>query len=212
MATRWTRERRLEHTREVLLDAAQQVFVQRGFDGAALDDIADCAGYTRGAIYSHFGSKEELFLQVNRRCLNRYLAELAQVIDSCTDLGRTHVNGIADSWGRLVDMNDDQAVLGTEFSLFLARNEEARKRVAAEREATVNALASFIGEKAEQLGATLAMPAESLARLVMATSDAIIVDQKIGGHDLRRAWVELVVRGSIRSTDDRSLSNDDRSS
>ncbi len=204
MAVRWTRERRVEHTREVLLDAAEQVFVLRGFDGASLEDIADCAGYTRGAIYSHFGSKEELFLQVNRRSLGRYLAEFAQVIDSFTDLSQAHVNGIADSWGRLVGENADQAVLGTELSLFLSRNPEARERVADERQATVNALASFIAEKAEQLGATLAMPAESLARLVMATSDAILVDQRIGGHDLRRAWVDLVVRGSILAKEDRS--------
>ena len=115
------------------------------------------------------------------------------------------MNGIADSWGRLVGENADQAVLGTELSLFLSPDaQEARERVADERQATVNALASFIAEKAEQLGATLAMPAESLARLVMATSDAIIVDQRIGGHDLRRAWVDLVVRGSILAREDRS--------
>lgn len=204
MAVRWTRERRVEHTREVLLDAAEQVFIQRGFAGAALEDIADGAGYTRGAIYSHFGSKEELFLQVNRRSLDRYLAEFAQVIDSFTDLSQTHVNGIADSWRRLVEVDGDQALLGTEFSLFLARNPEARGRVASEREATVQTLASFIADKAEQLGATLAIPAESLARLVMATSDAITIDQQIGGHDLRRAWVDLVVRGSILRSGEQS--------
>ncbi|MGB3283855.1 TetR family transcriptional regulator, partial [Mycolicibacter algericus] len=67
MAERWTMQRRLEHTRNLLLDAAEQVFARRGFDGAALEDIADAAGYTRGAIYSHFGSKAELFLAVIER-------------------------------------------------------------------------------------------------------------------------------------------------
>jgi AcrR family transcriptional regulator len=40
-------------------DAAEEFFARKGFDGAALDDIADAVGYTRGAIYAHFGSKEE---------------------------------------------------------------------------------------------------------------------------------------------------------
>ncbi|PQP46506.1 TetR family transcriptional regulator, partial [Mycolicibacterium austroafricanum] len=62
MAERWTRQRRVEHTRTLLLDAAEEVVARLGFGAAALEVIADAAGYTRGAIYSHFGTKEELFL------------------------------------------------------------------------------------------------------------------------------------------------------
>ena len=58
MAERWTRARRAAHLRQVLLDAAEKVFVQKGLAGAALEDIADRAGCTRGAIYSQFGAKE----------------------------------------------------------------------------------------------------------------------------------------------------------
>lgn len=65
MAERWTRERRLEHTRGLLLEAAEEVFAEKGFAAATLDDIAHAAGYTKGAIYKHFATKEELFLGVN---------------------------------------------------------------------------------------------------------------------------------------------------
>src|SRR2546430_17321371 len=73
VAERWTQERRREHTRNLLLDAAKQVFAQRGFEGASLEEIAEAAGYTRGAIYKHFGSKEELFLAVNKRFNEQFL-------------------------------------------------------------------------------------------------------------------------------------------
>ena len=63
MAERWTQERRREHTRNLLLDAAEEVFTAKGFEGASLDEIADTAGYTRGAIYKHFADKADLFLQ-----------------------------------------------------------------------------------------------------------------------------------------------------
>jgi TetR/AcrR family acrAB operon transcriptional repressor len=50
-----------EQTRQDLLNAALTVFSQKGFSAARLEDIAEAAGVTRGAIYHHFGSKEALY-------------------------------------------------------------------------------------------------------------------------------------------------------
>ena len=49
-------------TRERLLEAAARVYAQHGFGGATLDEVAAEAGLTKGAVYSHFGSKENLLL------------------------------------------------------------------------------------------------------------------------------------------------------
>ena len=57
MVEPWTRERRLERTRSLLLDAAEHVFAEKGFIPATLDDIAKAAGYTKGAIYKYFATK-----------------------------------------------------------------------------------------------------------------------------------------------------------
>jgi AcrR family transcriptional regulator len=54
MVTRLTRSQRQEQTRAQLLDAALPVFLRRGFHGASLDEIAEEAGYTTGAVYSNF--------------------------------------------------------------------------------------------------------------------------------------------------------------
>src|SRR5436309_8046773 len=64
---RWTPERRRELTRTALVDAAAEVFARRGFHDASLDEIAETAGFTRGAIYKNFGIKEELFYAVGER-------------------------------------------------------------------------------------------------------------------------------------------------
>ena len=58
---KWTPERRMERTRSALIASARHVFATRRFEGASLDEIADEAGYTRGAIYRHFANKEDLF-------------------------------------------------------------------------------------------------------------------------------------------------------
>src|SRR5207237_2583883 len=62
-----TPERRRELTRTALVEAAADVFAKRGFDAASLEEIAEAAGFSRGAIYSNFGSKEELMLAVVER-------------------------------------------------------------------------------------------------------------------------------------------------
>ena len=114
MAQRWTRERRLEHTRTLLLDAAEELFARRGFSGAALEDIADAAGYTRGAIYAHFGSKEELFLAVIERQRQRFLDGFADVLSSSHRLDEIDIDELANRWRDLMSTTGaDQAALGT---------------------------------------------------------------------------------------------------
>jgi len=59
---RLTRIESRARTRERLLDAAEQVFAQRGYHAASVDEVAETAGYSKGAVYSNFASKEDLFL------------------------------------------------------------------------------------------------------------------------------------------------------
>src|SRR4029078_9388082 len=56
--------RRREATRQKLLDAAAQVFAEVGLDAASVEAICDRAGFTRGAFYSNFDRKDELFLEL----------------------------------------------------------------------------------------------------------------------------------------------------
>ena len=61
---RLTRAEKQARTRQALLDAAREVFLRRGFAGASVEEIAAEAGFTRGAFYSNFASKEELFVEL----------------------------------------------------------------------------------------------------------------------------------------------------
>ncbi len=57
-----TRQRRKSQTRAQLLEAGLRVFAERGVEGAALDDVAQAAGFTKGALYRHFPSKSSFVL------------------------------------------------------------------------------------------------------------------------------------------------------
>jgi len=64
---RMSRAQRKEMTRELLLDAAIEVFAEKGYHGASLDDVADAAGFTKGAVYSNFTRKSDLFRALMER-------------------------------------------------------------------------------------------------------------------------------------------------
>lgn len=195
---RWTRERRVEHTRTLLLDAAEALFARKGLGAAALEDIADAAGYTRGAIYAHFGSKEELFLAVIERQRQRFLDGFADVISSFESLGDLDLDELASRWRDLMSGDAElAAALGYEVTLFLVRNPDARARVAAQRAETIKWLADYIAEGAARLGGTLELPATTLARVILATNEGVTLNSHVDGEDLYRPFMQLVI-SSIR--------------
>jgi AcrR family transcriptional regulator len=192
MVEQWTRERRLERTRSLLLDAAEEVFAEKGFTPASLDDIARTAGYTKGAIYKHFATKEDLFLAVSDRYWRRYFDNFAEVLSAATEVGASELDAIAQRWRQLsVDRGAEHAALGHEFMLYLLRNPEARERVAAKRSEVVEALAKFIDEGMDRLGGTLLIPPLTFAQVLIATSDAIVLGSELDDVDLYRPIVEM---------------------
>jgi len=197
VAERWTRQRRLEHTRGVLLDAAEEVFAQRGFGGAALEDIAEAAGYTRGAIHSHFGTKEELFLAAFERHLLRFLNGFEDIIGGFESLEDLSVAQFAERWRALNIAGPDSAALGYEFSLFLLRNPAARERLAAKREETIRSLADYITSNIARLGGTLTIPGEALARLLIASHEGVTISAHLDGKDLYEPFLQMVVSNVV---------------
>lgn len=61
---RLTREESKEVTRMRLIEAAERLFIRKGFDNASVDEISEAAGYSRGAFYSNFEDKEQVLLAV----------------------------------------------------------------------------------------------------------------------------------------------------
>lgn len=191
MVERWTPERRLEHTRSLLLDAAEGVFAEKGFTPATLDDIANAAGYTKGAIYKHFATKEDLFLAVSDRYWRRYFDNFAEVI-SAEHVGSRELDEIAARWRQLSrDRGADHAALGHEFTLYLLRNPQVRERVAQKRSEVVEALAKFIVEGIDRLGGTLLIPPLTFAQILVTTSDSVVLGSALDDVDLYRPVIDM---------------------
>jgi AcrR family transcriptional regulator len=196
---KWTPERRRQLTRDTLVDAAAVVFARRGFHGASLDEIAETAGFTRGAIYKNFADKEDLFLAVWERFNDRVLNEFGELLGSGQALDTVHVGAVAAKWRELQTGDPDFFVLGLEFNLYLVRNPALRERVTVRRHETAQRVARFMEQQAAAAGAELPMPAEDLANIFLITSDgftmATLTDPELAR--LYEPLLELLIRGLV---------------
>ncbi|NIE62607.1 TetR/AcrR family transcriptional regulator [Burkholderia sp. Ax-1719] len=118
---RLSREESRLQTRTHLLAAAKRLFVERGFGATSLRDIAAEAGYTQGAFYSNFASKEELFVELMRERSKTQVNDIARVLSDPTASAEDILSAL-DIWAQTLDAEPEWSVLGVEFKLQGRRN------------------------------------------------------------------------------------------
>ncbi len=192
-----TRERRRQQTRDVLVEAATEVFARRGFEGASLEEIAETAGFTRGAIYKHFAGKEELFFAVIEASNERVIEAFRAIAPISADSREWDVARLAEMWRANVTGYEDLLALGMEHQLYVLRNPSARARAIAHRRKNRDLVAAFIQETAERSGLTLRLPAPTLASVILAAADGLTYAARVDGEELFAAFLELLNAGMI---------------
>jgi AcrR family transcriptional regulator len=95
-----------DHTHEALLSTCLHLFAQRGFSSTSVDDIARAAGVTKGAIYWHFASKDEIFHAILDRIRVRWQA-VVHVPVSTTGDPRTQLARLFDAYAELFRESPD---------------------------------------------------------------------------------------------------------
>jgi AcrR family transcriptional regulator len=163
-------------TRARLLQAASEVFAKHGYDRASLDDVAAAAGLTKGAVYSSFASKDELFYALMRERIDERLALVAAAADRQTTLQDTTRDAGA-GLAELIFSQADWHLLFIEFWARAVRDPSLRKEFARQRRAARELIARFIQQQAAQLGTELPAPADQLAVAVLALSNGIAIEQ-----------------------------------
>lgn len=170
---RLTRAQRRQQTRARLLDAAGQVFARRGFHAATVDEVADAAGYTKGAVYANFANKDALFLALLDQ---RMAAQLQQVealyaIESSQELVAALRGGTEQEFAAARDFG----VLMVEFSLYAMRNPTAQAELAQRYRQLRGRLAELITKRYARRQTSPPMPPEHLAALVLATDAGLFL-------------------------------------
>ncbi len=167
---RLTRDERRARTREDLLQAAAAVFGRRGYHGASLDEVAEAAGYTKGAVYSNFGSKEELFLEVAERHVQQIVSMLLGVFEDADPDRRLQV---LFEHARKLALVDDFVLLDMEFRLYARRHPEARDKLQQRDAALMQGFGAALEAHFIQVGIRPELNAEQIARTVWALADGL---------------------------------------
>jgi AcrR family transcriptional regulator len=156
-AEKLTPERRREMTQDALVDAAADLFAKKGFNGASMEEIAAEAGFTRGAIYSNFGSKDELLIAVMERFFQRTMQEYRDVV---IDDPVASAEAAAKVFRR--ERSLDLMPLELELRLNALRNPDMRKRLAEFDRRQSENVARFIEEQTAKGGVKFKVPARDI--------------------------------------------------
>ena len=118
---------RTRETQARLLNAAEEVFVRDGYEAAQLDEIAATAGRSKGAVYTHFKSKEDLFLALFEHRTRAYIDRLVSSLRACANREQS----MAAFREFYVGLAQDRTwpILTMEFKLFALRHPESKVRL-----------------------------------------------------------------------------------
>ncbi len=174
--------RRRENTRQRLIEAAAQVFAEVGFDVASVEAICERAGFTRGAFYSNFESKEDLLFalasMIAEQKLERASARVREMADTaCAKEPFTLVREILDI------TNDERMdiLLGSEIRARAMRDAQLARTYVAWQEGMIQRAADLIREATSMSGLVTRLPSEEFARVIMQLWDHAAVEAVIAG-------------------------------
>lgn len=145
-----TRAERQAQTRGDLVDAAERLFTAQGFHATSIDAVAAEAGFTKGAVYSNFASKEDLFFAVYERRVDRRLAEIEAILEAAPTLREGVERVIPGNRGRR-EADDGWMAVFFEFWAHALRHPEVRERFAAQHRRVIDLLAAALVESGEEL-------------------------------------------------------------
>jgi len=163
-------------TRERLLAAAEQVFARYGYGGASIELITSEAGYSKGAIYSNFESKEAVFLELLRLYMERDMAELARIISLDPDKISAAVTG----WLETMHADRDCPLLMTELQLHARRSPAFAERYYALQERQTRTLAGILKRYFKAVSTPLPMDPRDLAGSITALAHGLSLQRPPG--------------------------------
>ena len=192
--------RRKENTRTRLVRASLDVFVEKGIDGATVDDLVTAAGFTRGAFYSNFSTKEEVFSEL-----------FASVTEELLGIMRTAVE---EAMSLHAEAGDDRVMVavfeairpfGRQWYLLYSdaisrslRDEELRGRLAVQRERLRDEIGELLMLGMTMTGERPLLAPEDLAQLLVGIFVDLMLREQMDGRDVTELAATTIL-GTLRA-------------
>lgn len=193
---------RREQTRQKLLDAAAEVFAEVGLAAASVEAVCERAGFTRGAFYSNFETKDELFLELAHRVAQERVSAVHARVVELAALGELKVTaenalGLIE---QVLEMGPDDrlgVLLTSEIRIHALRNPDLAAGYLAQQRQVLLGVSQIFNELCNGKGLTLRLPAEDAAWFMMsvweaeATRSVMRGDERIAGAEAKRTLARV---------------------
>jgi AcrR family transcriptional regulator len=168
-----TRGERKNVTRGRLLEAAEKVFLRRGFRNASVEEIAAEAGHTTGAVYSNFDGKDDLFFTILEERQQRRLAELRRQVEA----GDDPAANVGAWFSAVIESQRQWLLLIAESWSHAARDPKLRPRFAARHRRARKAIGELVERAAAERGIKLPIPAQDVGTILIALANGFALER-----------------------------------
>lgn len=158
-----------------MLESAQEIFARSGFTGASVDQIAEHAGYSKGAVYSNFDSKEALFLELLKNRMSQEMKELRALLSRSASAEEI-VSALKQRYSNLEEQIS-LAMLSSEFQLQAGRRPEFAEPFAALYRDQRKAIAGLVRLLAQKAGLPMPVNPIEIATSLMAVTHGIALQR-----------------------------------
>ena len=176
---RRTRAEKREANRERMLRAARKVFGARGYNGATIEEIADEAGLSNGAIYYNFESKGDLFLALLEERTDERIRHMRRTFATAVEAGPadTGLDEEARDATRSLKDSREWRLLLLEFTAHAVRTPSLAPKLQAHKRGFKTALAELIQQRLSQRGAVSPIPIDQVALAALALSNGLSIEE-----------------------------------
>jgi AcrR family transcriptional regulator len=174
--SRLTRKEKQAQTRSCLMKSAAKVFARRGLQSASIDEVAEDAGYTKGAFYANFKNKEELFLAMLDERFAERLEEMEAVLSSDADM-EDQAQQAGGDFTRYLTADPEWQRLFSEFPAYAARDDAFREELVTRYRALRERIAEGLELQADKLGLAAPIPLEQVALMTLAMAHGVAIEK-----------------------------------
>jgi AcrR family transcriptional regulator len=176
MSKRLSRNERKAQTRAELVRAAARVFARKGYHAASVDDLAEEAGFTKGAFYSNFETKEDVFVELVADRSRNWTIAVAHAYEGDEPFAERLRKG-GEVLTRMVEHDIDWMLLAIEMWSQSVRDPRLRERLAAAYEDCRKIIARSVDQVERESGARLPITSDHVATLTMALTDGFVLQR-----------------------------------
>jgi AcrR family transcriptional regulator len=175
MSSRLSRAEQTERNRAALLASARRVFLERGYHGASVDQIAEAAGFSTGVVYSQFGGKADLFLALLEARISERAAGNARAAEGLA--GDEGIARLLEHAASVDRAEPEWGLLVIEFRVHAARDPQLGRRYAAAHQRTLTGMEQAVTGLYQRAGHPPPLPPADLARLLVAVGAGARLEQ-----------------------------------